>query len=99
MFFAPPATQCSTAPTTPPEPMSSAEIGRIQTGGARTVKEQGAAKRDSVNKPVVPTHTIVSGETPDDLAFEPAADESHIGKEASMPRRRPARRIGDEDGE
>lgn len=30
------------------------EISRIQTGGARTVKEQRAAKRDSVNKPVVP---------------------------------------------
>jgi hypothetical protein len=37
-----------------------AEINRIQTGGARTAKEKKAAKRDSVNTPVIPTLTVAA---------------------------------------
>lgn len=71
-----------------------AEINRIQTGGARTVKEQRAAKRGSVNKPVVPPLSPVTDETRSDLASVSA-----INEVAASPRRRPARRIDDEGEE
>ena len=69
-----------------------AEISRIQTGGARTVKEQRAAKRDSVNRPVVPPLYP----TPEQ-ADEPLVDVCAINAAGKTPRRRAARRIDDED--
>jgi hypothetical protein len=37
-----------------------AEINRIQTSGAKTARERKAAKRDSVNTPVVPRLEVVA---------------------------------------
>jgi hypothetical protein len=73
-----------------------AEINRIQTGGARTVKEQRAAKRDSVNKPVVPPLSPVPKATRSDAEAEDLASVSAIKEAAAAPSRRPARRIDDE---
>lgn len=70
-----------------------AEISRIQTGGARTVKEQRAAKRDSVNKPVVPPSVVTDDGPPD--VDEP----SDASASTATARRQPARRIDDEDEE
>jgi putative transposase len=74
-----------------------AEISRIQTGGARTVKEQRAAKRDSVNKPVVPPLSPAAERTYPDVEEEPLASVSAINAASATPRRRPARRIDGED--
>ncbi len=76
-----------------------AEISRIQTGGARTVKEQRAAKRDSVNKPAVPPLSPVAEGTRTDVEREPLASVSAINETAAAPPRRPARRIDDEGEE
>jgi putative transposase len=76
-----------------------AEISRIQTGGARTVKEQRAAKRDSVNKPVVPSLSPVTDGTRSDAETEHLASVSAINETAVAPPRRPARRIDDEGEE
>ncbi|MCI4675799.1 Mu transposase C-terminal domain-containing protein [Candidatus Mycolicibacterium alkanivorans] len=72
-----------------------AEISRIQTGGARTVKEQRAAKRDSVNKPVVPPLSPVTEKNRSDVGTEHLATVSAINETAAAPTRRPARRIDD----
>jgi putative transposase len=72
-----------------------AEISRIQTGGARTVKEQRAAKRDSVNKPVVPPLSPVPKGTHSDAEAGFLASVSAINEAAAAPPRRPARRIDD----
>jgi putative transposase len=74
-----------------------AEISRIQTGGARTVKEQRAAKRDSANKPVVPPLSPVAAGTDADVNDESLASVSAINETSAAPRRRPARRIDDAD--
>lgn len=74
-----------------------AEISRIQTGGARTVKEQRAAKRDSVNKPVVPPLSPTAQRTDADAEDEPLASVSAINAACATPRRPAARRIDDED--
>ncbi|WP_204807177.1 Mu transposase C-terminal domain-containing protein [Mycobacterium riyadhense] len=76
-----------------------AEINRIQTGGARTVKEQRAAKRDSVNKPVVPPLSPVTDGTRSEVETEHLASVSAVNETAASPRRRPARRIDDEGEE
>lgn len=76
-----------------------AEINRIQTGGARTVKEHRAAKRDSVNKPVVPRLSPVADGTRSEVEKEHLASVSPIKETAASPRRRPARRIDDEGEE
>lgn len=76
-----------------------AEISRIQTGGARTVKEQRAAKRDSVNKPVVPPLSPVTTGSRADVETGHLATVSAINETASRPSRRPARRIDDEGEE
>jgi len=69
-----------------------AEINRIQTGRATTIKEKKAAKRDSVNTPVVPPLTVVA--EPETVPNTPAPIP------ASGPAgRRAARRIDDEDQE
>ena len=76
-----------------------AEISRIQTGGARTVKEQRAAKRDSVNRPVVPTLSPTAEQADPDAAEETLARVSAINTANAAPRRQAARRIDDEDGD
>jgi len=76
-----------------------AEISRIQTGGARTVKELRAAKRDSVNKPVVPPLSPATAGTRSDMETEHLASVSAINETAASPPRRPARRIDDEGEE
>lgn len=75
-----------------------AEINRIQAGGARTIKEQRAAKRDSVNKPVVPL-SGVPDLSPADTDYGAAASVPAVNESISTTRRRPARRIDDEDEE
>jgi putative transposase len=75
------------------------EISRIQTGGARTVEEQRAAKRDSVNRPVVPPLSPVTDGTRSNVETEHLASVSAINETAASPRRRPARRIDDEGEE
>ena len=75
-----------------------AEINRIQAGGARTVKEQRAAKRDSVNRPAVPL-SVVAEPGRADVEKQSDASASAINESASTPRRHPARRIDDEDEE
>lgn len=72
-----------------------AEISRIQTGGARTVKEQRAAKRDSVNKPVVPPLSPVTAGSRAGVETEHLASVSAINETGAAPPRRPARRIDD----
>lgn len=47
-----------------------AEINRIQTSGAITTRERKAAKRDSVNTPVVPAPDVAS--VPAGDSVEPA---------------------------
>ncbi|MGV0700819.1 Mu transposase C-terminal domain-containing protein [Mycolicibacter sinensis] len=75
-----------------------AEISRIQTGGARTVKEQRAAKRDSVNRPVVPPLSPTAEQAdPTAAGDKPLASVSAINAVSDIPRRRAARRIDDED--
>ncbi len=69
-----------------------AEINRIQTSGARTTRERKAAKRDSVNAPVVPPLTIA---TESELAPFPIDTKPPI----SQPRKRKAARRIDEDEE
>lgn len=69
-----------------------AEINRIQTGRATTVKEKKAAKRDSVNTSVVPPLTVAA--EPETQANTP----EQIPPPSSS-RRRAARRIDDEDDE
>ncbi|GAT02584.1 integrase family protein [Mycolicibacterium fortuitum subsp. acetamidolyticum] len=76
-----------------------AEISRIQTGGARTVKEQRAAKRDSVNKPVVPPLSPTVEQAAADATEESLATVSAISAANATPRYRAARRIDDEDEE
>jgi hypothetical protein len=75
-----------------------AEINRIQTGGARTVGERRAAKRDSVNKPVVP-FSVVPDSSPADIDEVAAASVPAVNGSTSSTRRRAARRIDDEDEE
>jgi putative transposase len=75
-----------------------AEINRIQTGGAATIKEKKAAARDSVNTPVVPALAVVA--KPDAgvesaTRIAPAA----VTPAPHSPRRGAARRIDDEDEE
>jgi putative transposase len=66
-----------------------AEINRIQTSGANTTRERKAAKRDSVNTPVVPPLVVVADTTEDVDAVD--TDPSST---ISRPRqRRAARRI------
>jgi len=64
------------------------EINRIQTSGANTTRERKAAKRDSVNTPVVPPLEVVADAAKDidEVATDPSAT-------AKSPRRRAARRI------
>ena len=69
-----------------------AEINRIQTGRAQTIKEKKAAKRDSVSTPVVPPLTVA--DEPETQATTP----EQIPPPSSS-RRRAARRIDDEDDE
>ncbi|SLH82327.1 integrase family protein [Mycobacteroides abscessus subsp. massiliense] len=76
-----------------------AEISRIQTGGARTVKEQRAAKRDSVNKPVVPPLSPTAEQSDLGATQEHLASVSAINEASATQRRRAARRIDDEDEE
>ncbi|SKU05398.1 integrase family protein [Mycobacteroides abscessus subsp. massiliense] len=76
-----------------------AEISRIQTGGARTVKEQRAAKRDSVNKPVVPPLSPTVEQADADATEASLASVAAINAASANPRRRAARRIDDEDEE
>ncbi len=65
-----------------------AEINRIQTSGANTKRERKAAKRDSVNTPVVPRLEVVA---------DAAEDLDEVDTDPSPPRgprqRRAARRI------
>lgn len=77
-----------------------AEINRIQTGGAATVKEKKAATRDRVNTPVVPAPTVVSND--DDLEADAGVEPADAGPTGPTPdtrKRRAARRIDDEDQE
>jgi putative transposase len=67
-----------------------AEINRIQTGRANTIKEQQAAKRDSVSAPVIPR-------LPDVAKPEMEADTPAPTPSPRFLRRRAARRIDDED--
>jgi hypothetical protein len=67
-----------------------AEINRIQTGRAKTVKEHKAARRDSVNTPVIPP-------SPDVTEPETHANAPTLDPLARSPRRRAARRIDDAD--
>ncbi|MGH3633298.1 MAG: Mu transposase C-terminal domain-containing protein [Mycobacterium sp.] len=69
-----------------------AEINRIQTNGAITTRERKAAKRDSVNTPVVP---------PLDVGSDPADDSIELEADASVrtPRQSKAARRIDEDEE
>lgn len=52
-----------------------AEINRIQTNGANTTKERKAARRDSVNTPVVPPLKIIvdTAEDLDEIDTEPSS--------------------------
>ena len=63
------------------------EINRIQTSGANTTRERKAAKRDSVNTPVVPPLHVVADAAGDldEVDTEPSP--------AAPPQRRAARRI------
>ncbi len=75
-----------------------AEINRIQTGGATTVKEKKAATRDSVNAPVVPAPAVVA--KPDASAVLATRGEpAEPPPEPRSPKRRAARRIDDQDEE
>jgi putative transposase len=66
-----------------------AEINRIQTSGANTARERKAAKRDSVNTPVVPPLAVVA-----DTAEDVDAGYTDPTSATSRPRqRRAARRI------
>lgn len=66
-----------------------AEINRIQTGRAATVKEKKAATRDSVNTPVIAATSA---------AHEPDSDAPTNEPDQAPPaRRRAARRIDDQD--
>ncbi|KUI42946.1 integrase [Mycobacterium sp. GA-1199] len=76
-----------------------AEINRIQTGGARTVKEQRAAKRDSANKPVVPPLSPVIDRSRSEAESNHLASVPAVSETAASPRRRPAPRIDDEGEE
>jgi len=70
-----------------------AAINRIQTSGAITTRERKAAKRDSVNRPVVPAPDVGSAPADDSIELETDAT-------VRMPRKRKAaRRIdqGEED--
>jgi putative transposase len=67
-----------------------AEIHRIQTGRANTIKEQQAAKRDSVSTPVIPPPPIIAEPDTEATTHRPAPA-------PRSPRRRAARRIDDED--
>jgi putative transposase len=65
-----------------------AEINRIQTSGADTTRERKAAKRDSVNTPVVPLLEVVAAaEEPDAVDTDPSSTTSRARQ------RRAARRI------
>jgi hypothetical protein len=75
-----------------------AEINRIQTGGATTVKEKKAATRDSVNTPVVPALAVVA-EPHASVESATSAEPAAVTPEPRSPRRRAARRIDDEDEE
>jgi len=75
------------------------EINRIQAGGARTVKEQRAAKRDSVNKPVVPLSVVSGPGTVEAIDEHPTASATAVSEGSSAKPRRAARRIDDEDEE
>ncbi|MGH7920423.1 MAG: Mu transposase C-terminal domain-containing protein [Candidatus Dormibacteraceae bacterium] len=76
-----------------------AEINRIQSGGASTVKEQRAAKRDSVNKSVVPPLSPAAERTDANAEEAPLASVSAINAPSATPQCRAARRIDDEDEE
>uniref|UniRef100_UPI003F58B171 Mu transposase C-terminal domain-containing protein n=1 Tax=Mycolicibacterium obuense TaxID=1807 RepID=UPI003F58B171 len=75
------------------------EINRIQAGGARTVKEQRAAKRDSVNKPVVPLSVVPDPGTVEAIDEHPTSSAAAVSENSSAKPRRAARRIDDEDEE
>jgi putative transposase len=75
-----------------------AEINRIQTGGATTVKEKKAATRDSVNTPVVPALAVVA-EPHASVESATSAELAAVTPEPRSPRRRAARRIDDGDEE
>ena len=66
-----------------------AEINRIQTGRAKTIKEHKAAQRDSVNTPVIPPSPDVA--EPETVPTTPAPTP------APRSPRRAARRIDDAD--
>lgn len=70
------------------------EISRIQTSGAITTRERKAAKRDSVNTPVVPALQVVAGaaEDIDGVDTDPSAT-------ATPPQQRKAARRIDIDEE
>lgn len=70
------------------------EINRIQASGAITTRERKAAKRDSVNTPVVPALQVVAGaaEDIDAVGTDPSAT-------ATPPRQRKAARRIDIDDE
>ncbi|MDB2197163.1 Mu transposase C-terminal domain-containing protein [Mycobacteroides abscessus] len=74
-----------------------AEINRIQTSGARTIRERKAAKRDSVNEPIIAALHLRQPQEIDDPA-PPVTAPPLPAAAASSPRRRPARRI-DQDEE
>ena len=67
-----------------------AEINRIQTGRAKTIKEHKAAQRDSVNTPVIPPSPDVA--EPETVPTTPAPTPA-----PRSPRRRAARRIDEAD--
>ncbi|WP_024445230.1 Mu transposase C-terminal domain-containing protein [Mycolicibacterium iranicum] len=75
------------------------EINRIQARGARTVKEQRAAKRDSVNKPVVPLSVVPDPGTVEAIDEHPTSSAAAVSENSSAKPRRAARRIDDEDEE
>ena len=69
-----------------------AEINRIQTSGAITTRERKAAKRDSVNTPVVPVPDVDSDPTDNSIEFE-------AGASVRAPREHKAARRIDQDEE
>jgi len=75
-----------------------AEINRIQTGGATTVKEKKAAIRDSVNTAVVPAVAVVA-EPATSIEATPSGELAAVTPDPHSPKRRAARRIDDEDEE
>lgn len=75
-----------------------AEINRIQTSGARTTRERKAAKRDSVNAPIIAALHLHGPTEIDDQPAPRVSEAPLAAAAASARRRKPARRI-DEDEE